>query len=85
MTDVFVVISLPCFYMKNIIFIAALAISLGLIVFLYQRLLSTEAALKVAQQHFADCQQVTFQLQNQLSQDEKNAEAQGATAPSVRK
>jgi uncharacterized membrane protein len=70
--------------MKNIIFLAALAISLGLIVFLYQRLLSTEAALKTAQQHFADCQQVTFQLQNQLSADEKNAEARGTTAPSVR-
>jgi uncharacterized membrane protein len=81
MTNVF-----PSFphYMKNIIFIAALAISLGLIVFLYQRLLSTEAALKTAQQHFADCQQVTFQLQNQLSADEKNAADRGTTAPSVR-
>ena len=69
--------------MKNIIFIAALVISLGLIVFLYQRLLSTEAALKTAQQHFADCQQVTFQLQNQLSANEKDAAAQGRTAPSV--
>jgi uncharacterized membrane protein len=71
--------------MKNILFIAALAISLGLIVFLYQRLSSTEAALKTAQQHFADCQQVTFQLQNQLSADEKSAEANSTTAPSVRK
>jgi uncharacterized membrane protein len=70
--------------MKNIIFLVALVISLGLIVFLYQRLLSTEAALKTAQQHFADCQQVTFQLQNQLSADEKNAEARGTIAPSVR-
>jgi len=70
--------------MKNIVFIAALAISMGLIVFLYQRLLSTETALKAAQQHFADCQQVTFQLQNQLSADEKSAADRGTTAPSVR-
>ena len=71
--------------MKNILFIAALAISIGLSLFLYQRLSTTEAALKEAQQHFNDCQQVTFQLQNQLSADERNAEAQGSTAPSVRK
>ncbi|RZK39330.1 MAG: hypothetical protein EOO57_03380 [Hymenobacter sp.] len=71
--------------MKNSIFLVALVISLGLIAFLYQRLTATEAALKVAQQHFADCQQVTFQLQNQLSADEKNAAAQGTTAPSVSK
>lgn len=76
--------------MKNILFIAALAISLGLIVFLYQRLSSTEVALKEAQQHFADCQQVTFQLQNQLSQDElkqdeKGAAALPATAPSTKR
>ena len=71
--------------MKNLLFIAALVISVGTIIFLYQRLRSTEAALKAAQQHFADCQQVTFQLQNQLSADEKSAEARGATAPSVQK
>jgi uncharacterized membrane protein len=71
--------------MKNIIFIAALVLSLGLIAFLYQRLTATEAALKVAQQHFTDCQQVTFQLQNQLSADEKSAAANSTTAPSVRK
>ena len=81
MTDVF--ISLIFNYMKNIFFIAALAVSLGLILFLYQRLTATEAALKTAEQHFADCQQVTFQLQNQLSLDEKNAAAQGRTAPSI--
>ncbi|QKG52187.1 hypothetical protein [Hymenobacter sp. BRD67] len=69
--------------MKNILFIATLAISLGLIVFLYQRLLSTEAALKTAEQHFAACQQVTFQLQAQLSADEKSAAAHSTTAPSV--
>ena len=71
--------------MKNLLFIATLAISLGLIIFLYQRLTATEAALKVAQQHFTDCQQVTFQLQNQLSADEKSAAANSTTAPSVRK
>ena len=71
--------------MKNILFIAALVISLGLIGFLYMRLNATETKLKEAQQHFADCQQVTFQLQNQLSADERNAEALGTTAPSVRK
>ena len=69
--------------MKNIVFIVTLAISLGLIVFLYLRLSDTEAKLKEAQQHFADCQQVTFQLQNQLSADEKNAADQGHTAPSI--
>ena len=69
--------------MKNLLFIATQAISLGLILFLYQRLSATEKALQEAQQHFTDCQQVTFQLQNQLSQDEKNAAAQGTTAPSV--
>jgi hypothetical protein len=71
--------------MKNTLFIGVLVIALGLIGFLYQRLSTTEAALKTAQQHFIDCQQVTFQLQNQLSADEKSAEALGTTAPSVRK
>jgi len=71
--------------MKNLLFLFSLVISIGLIIFLYQRLTSTEAALRVAEKHFADCQQVTFQLQNQLSQDEKSAEAQSTTAPSVRK
>ena len=76
--------------MKNILFIGALVISLGLIAFLYQRLLTTETALKEAQQHFADCEQVTFQLQNQLSQDELKRDEKGATdqsspAPSASK
>jgi hypothetical protein len=69
--------------MKNLLYIGTLAISIGLIIFLYQRLLTTEAALRVAEKHFADCQQVTFQLQNQLSEDEKSAEANSTTAPSV--
>ena len=71
--------------MKNILFIATLAIAVGLIVFLYQRLTTTEAALKAAEQHFADCQQVTFQLQNQLSQDEKSSSDHATIAPSARK
>jgi hypothetical protein len=71
--------------MKNFLFIFSLVISIGLIIFLYQRLTSTEAALRVAEKHFADCQQVTFQLQNQLSVDEKSAEATSTTAPSARK
>ncbi len=70
--------------MKNILFIGALAISIGLIIFLYQRLVTTEAALRVAEQHFADCQQVTFQLQNELSADKKGAAATTTTAPSAR-
>ena len=69
--------------MKNLLYIGTLAISIGLIIFLYQRLLTTEAALHVAEKHFADCQQVTFQLQNQLSEDEKNAAANATTAPSI--
>jgi hypothetical protein len=69
--------------MKNILYIGTLAIAIGLIIFLYQRLTTTEAALRVAEKHFADCQQVTFQLQNQLSEDEKSAEAKSTTAPSV--
>ncbi|MFD1873066.1 hypothetical protein [Hymenobacter bucti] len=71
--------------MKNILFIGALVIALGLIAFLYQRLGATETALKEAQKRFTDCEQVTFQLQNQLSADERNAEALGTTAPSIRK
>jgi hypothetical protein len=67
--------------MKNVLFLAALAISLGLIIFLYQRLTATEAALRTAEQRFADCQQVTFKLQNQLSEDEKSAAANSTTAP----
>lgn len=47
--------------------LAALLIALGLILFLYQRLTKAETALKVAEQRFTDCQQVNFQLQNQLT------------------
>jgi CHASE3 domain sensor protein len=67
--------------MKNILFIVTLAVALGLIAFLFQRLNATEIALKEAQQHFTDCEQVTFQLQNQLSEKQRGATAAPATAP----
>lgn len=57
--------------MRNILFIGALVLSLGLIGFLYQQLAAAETALQVANQRFADCQQVTFQLQNQLAQQQQ--------------
>jgi len=69
--------------MKNFLLIGTMAIAIGLIIFLYQRLLTTEAALRVAEQHFTDCQQVTFQLQNELSESKKGAAATTTTAPSV--
>ena len=53
--------------MKNIIYLGALVLALGLIGFLYQQLDATEKALKVSEQRFADCEKVTFQLQNQLA------------------
>ncbi|WP_143080012.1 hypothetical protein [Hymenobacter arizonensis] len=64
----------------KIMFIAALVIAMGLIGFLYQQLNSTQEALKTSQQRFADCQQVTFQLQNQLAQVQR--EARGDTVRS---
>ncbi len=53
--------------MKNIVFLAALVLSLGLIGYLYQQLTATEKALELAQKRFTDCEKVTFQLQNQLA------------------
>ena len=53
--------------MKNIIYLGALVLALGLIGFLYQQLNAAEKALKVSEQRFADCEKVTFQLQNQLA------------------
>jgi CHASE3 domain sensor protein len=67
--------------MKNILFIVTLAVALGLIAFLFQRLNATQTALKEAQQHFADCEQVTFQLQTQLTEKQRGATAAPATAP----
>ena len=51
--------------MKNLLFLLALLISLGTIIYLYQRLSTTEQALQLAEKRFADCEQVTFQLQMQ--------------------
>lgn len=67
--------------MRNILTIGALVLALGLIAFLYQQLSAAEAALKVADQRFADCQVVTFQLQNQLAQQQKQAGAGVAPRP----
>ena len=69
--------------MKNVLFIATLAVSLGLIIFLYWRLTITQNALADAQRQSAACEQVTFQLQAQLSADEKDAAAHTTTAPST--
>ncbi|TGD80573.1 hypothetical protein [Hymenobacter wooponensis] len=46
--------------------LVALLIALGLILFLYQRLRTTETALEMSEKRFHDCEQVNFQLQNQL-------------------
>ena len=54
--------------MKNIITLAALAISLGLIIYLFTRMQAAERELATAQRRSADCELVTFQLQNELSQ-----------------
>ncbi|QNE39160.1 hypothetical protein F1C16_06115 [Hymenobacter sp. NBH84] len=51
--------------MKNYVFLAALLIALGLILYLFRQLTATEEALKLAEKRFADCEQVTFQLQMQ--------------------
>lgn len=53
--------------MKNIVFLAALVLSLGLIGYLFQQLQAAEKAQQLAEKRFADCQKVTFQLQNQLA------------------
>ena len=53
--------------MKNILVIGTLVIALGLIGYLYQQLNATQKALQVSEKRFADCQKVTFQLQNQLA------------------
>ncbi|MDJ0365293.1 hypothetical protein QMK33_09015 [Hymenobacter sp. H14-R3] len=70
--------------MKNLLFILTLAVSLGLIFFLYWRLTVTQNALAEAQRQSTACEQVTFQLQAQLSADEKSAEATSTTAPSAK-
>ena len=53
--------------MKNLVFLGALVLALGLIGYLYQQLDATEKKLTLAEKRFADCEKVTFQLQNQLA------------------
>lgn len=67
--------------MKNLLFIAALLISLGLIVYLYLRLDATEKSLALSQRRFTDCEQVTFQLQMQVAQGQKQSAAPAGKAP----
>lgn len=52
--------------MNKVLPLAALLISLGLIIFLYLRVNKLEEALKQSEQRFSDCETVNFQLQNQL-------------------
>ncbi|MCC3156942.1 hypothetical protein LJ737_06820 [Hymenobacter sp. 15J16-1T3B] len=68
--------------MKNFITLGALVISLALIVYLYVRLSAAERELAQAKRHVADCEQVTFQLQNQLTaQARDKAAAAGQPVP----
>lgn len=69
MIDAFAALRVTVFYrlMKNIIFLGALVLALGLIGYLYQQLSTSEKALQLAEKRFADCEKVTFQLQNQLA------------------
>jgi|GEM_PF-6073326 len=70
---VFFVFAFP---MKNALTIAALVVSLGLILYLYQQITRLEEALKLSEKRFADCEQVTFRLQMQA-----NGNAPRGTAP----
>ena len=68
--------------MKNFITLGALVISLALIIYLYVRLSAAERQLTEAQRHIADCEQVTFQLQNKLTaQARERAAAAGQPIP----
>ena len=67
--------------MKNLLFILALLISMGLIVYLYLRLNATENALALSQKRFTDCEQVTFQLQMQVAQSQKQLALPAGKAP----
>jgi len=53
--------------MKNLIVLGALVLALGLIGYLYQQLDAAEKKLTLAEKRFADCEKVSFQLQNQLA------------------
>ena len=52
--------------MNKVLPLVALLIALGLILFLYQKLRTTETALERSERRFSDCEKVNFQLQNQL-------------------
>ena len=67
--------------MKNLLFIFALVLSLGLIGYLYYRLDATEQALALAEKRFTDCEQVTFQLQMQLAPGQRQPALPAARAP----
>ena len=67
--------------MKNLLFLFALVLSLGLIGYLYYQLNATEEALRLAEKRFTDCEQVTFQLQMQLAQGKSKAALPAAKAP----
>ncbi|GAB2967917.1 hypothetical protein GCM10027048_43410 [Hymenobacter coalescens] len=62
--------------MKNFATLGALIISLALIVYLYMRLTAAERELDLVRRRAADCEQVTFQLQNQLTELNRAKEAQ---------
>jgi hypothetical protein len=53
--------------MKNLVYLGALVLALGLIGYLYQQLSATQTALQQSEKRFTDCEKVTFQLQNQLA------------------
>ncbi|RTQ52482.1 hypothetical protein EJV47_05580 [Hymenobacter gummosus] len=61
--------------MKNLLTLGALVISLALIVYLYLRLSSAERELTLTKRRLDDCEQVTFQLQNKLTEQTREKAA----------
>jgi hypothetical protein len=61
--------------MKNFLTLGALVISLALIVYLYVRLTAAEQELALTKHRLDDCEQVTFQLQNKLTQQTREKAA----------
>ncbi|GAA4387380.1 hypothetical protein [Hymenobacter koreensis] len=60
--------------MKNVATLIALVLALGLIIYLYLQLSTANQQLERAERRYKDCEQVTFQLQNQLTaQTRENA------------
>ncbi|WP_400191115.1 hypothetical protein [Hymenobacter sp. B81] len=70
--------------MKNIVTLLALLLALGTIGYLYLQLSATQKQLTLAQRRYTDCEQVTFQLQNQLTQQTRQRAAE-ATARDARR